>query len=264
MTDRAAQTIKELRAELDELSALVRGFGDEDLARTSGAAEWDVSQVLSHLGSGAEITLAAFDGAVNGTGSPTMEVIRGIWARWDGMSRGERAEAFVTANEALLRRLEELDAGTREELRIELWFPGEPASVARLTGMRLSEFAHHSWDVKVAFDPAATLAPGAVELLLDQVGGMFGYVGKPEALGGRQVAVAVHTTAPARSFGLDLGPAMAITGVPAEADVVLTTPAEFWLRLVYGRHAPEHTPSTVDLSGDAVTLDDLRRVFPGF
>lgn len=38
------------------LAELVSGFTDEDLARTSGAAEWDISQVLSHLGSGAEIT----------------------------------------------------------------------------------------------------------------------------------------------------------------------------------------------------------------
>ncbi|WP_220040329.1 maleylpyruvate isomerase family mycothiol-dependent enzyme [Nonomuraea aridisoli] len=264
MTDRAEQTIRELRAGFDELASMVKGFGPDDLTRPSGASEWDVSQVLSHLGSGAEISLAAVDGAVNATGSPSIDTIRGIWARWDAMPPAERAEAFVTANEALLRRLAGFDARAREDLRIELWFPAEPASVATLAGMRLSEFANHAWDVKVAFDPAATLTPGAAELLLDQVGGMLGFAARPEGLGGRRASVAVRTTSPDRSFGLEVGEAVRIGEVPAEPDAVLTAPAEWFVRLVYGRHSPEHTPSTVSLTGDGVTVDDLRRVFPGF
>ncbi|MBF8193064.1 maleylpyruvate isomerase family mycothiol-dependent enzyme, partial [Nonomuraea sp. K274] len=258
MTGRAEQTISEIRTELDDLVALVKGFGDDDLTHPSGAAEWDVSQVLSHLGSSAEINLAALDGAVTGTGAPAMEFIRATWARWDGMSPAERAEAFVAANEKLTRLLEGLDARTREELRIGLWFPGEPVSVATLTGMRLSELAHHAWDVKVAFDPAATLAEGAAGLLLDQVGGMLGFLGKPEGFGGREASVAVRTTGPDRSFGLDIRQAVTITDVPAEPDAVLTAPAEWFLRLVAGRHAPEHTPSAVTVTGDGITLDDLR------
>lgn len=263
MTDRAEQTIRELRAEFDALALKVRGFGPDELARPSGAAEWDVSQVLSHLGSGAEIMLATLDGTLDGTGTPDMDAMRAIWARWDAMSPAERAEGFVTANEALLRRLEGLDTRTREDMRVELEFLSEPASVATLTGMRLSEFAHHTWDVEVAFDPSAQLPEGAAELLLDQAGGMLGFLGKPEGLGGR-VSVAVRTTSPDRSFGLDVGEAVSITDVPAEPDAVLTAPAEWFLRLVYGRHSPEHTPSSVALSGDGVMLDDLRRVFPGF
>jgi hypothetical protein len=50
---------------------------------------------------------------------------------------------------------------------------------------------------------------------------------------------------------------------PDNPDAVLTAPAEWWLRLVAGRHAPEHTPATVTLTG-GITLDDLRRLFPGF
>ncbi|GAA2293111.1 hypothetical protein GCM10010149_46010 [Nonomuraea roseoviolacea subsp. roseoviolacea] len=47
--------IAALRTEHDRLAGLVPAFGEDDLARPSGAAERDVSQVLGHLGSGAEI-----------------------------------------------------------------------------------------------------------------------------------------------------------------------------------------------------------------
>ncbi|ETK36203.1 maleylpyruvate isomerase family mycothiol-dependent enzyme [Microbispora sp. ATCC PTA-5024] len=264
MAERADQAIKALRAELDDLAALVRGLTADDLGRPSGAAEWDVSQVLSHLGSGAEINLAALDAALGGTDGPDMDFIKGVWARWDGMSPAARAEEFVRANEALVSRLESLDGRTRDDLLVPIWFLPQPIDVAGFAGMRLSEVAHHTWDVKVAFDPAAALDPVAVDLLVDEAGRLAGFLGKADALGGRQVTVAVHVTAPERSFGLEIRDAVALVDTPAEPDAVLTAPAEWWLRLLTGRHAPERTPAGVRLTGDALTLDDLRRVFPGF
>ncbi|MEV6981589.1 maleylpyruvate isomerase family mycothiol-dependent enzyme [Sphaerisporangium sp. NPDC051017] len=264
MTDQADQTIKVLRAGLDEFAALVNGFTEEDLARVSGASEWDVSQVLSHLGSGAEISLAALDRALSGEGTPQMDFIRGVWARWDGMSRAERAAEVVGVNEALVSRFEGLDEAARRDLRVELWFPVPAPDVAGFAGMRLSEFAYHTWDVKVAFDPAATLSPEATELMADGIASLIGFAGKADRLGGREAAVEVRTTAPERSFGLEIRDAVRIADVPGAPDAVLAAPAEWWLRLVSGRHAPEHTPDGVRLTGDALTLDDLRAVFPGF
>ena len=49
--------IAALRREHDQLTALVGTFTDDDLRRPSGASDWDVSQVLSHLGSAAVINL---------------------------------------------------------------------------------------------------------------------------------------------------------------------------------------------------------------
>lgn len=263
-TDRAELTIKALRTGHDELAALVRDFTADDLARPSGASEWDISQVLSHLGSGAEIGLATLEGALEGTGNPGGEFNQSVWARWNAMSPAERAEGFLTANEALVLRYEGLDAAARADLRIDLGFLPAPVDVATAGGLRLSEFTHHAWDVKVGFDSTAALAPEATELLLDQVGLLIGFLGKPAALDGRQVTLAVQVTAPDRSFGLALHDTAALTDTPAEPDAVLTAPAEWWLRVVTGRHAPHHTPATVALTGDTITLDDLRRVFPGF
>jgi uncharacterized protein (TIGR03083 family) len=264
MTDRADETIKALRSGHDDLAALVRGFTADDLARTSGASKWDISQVLSHLGSGAEISLAALDGALDGTGNPGGEFNQGVWARWDAMSREERAESFLTANEALVSRYEGLDEHTKESLRVDLGFLPAPVDLAAAGGLRLNEFAHHTWDVKVTFDPAATLAPEATILLFEQVALLIGFLGKAGELGGRAVTIAVHTTAPERSFGLAVGETVSLVENPSSPDAVLTAPAEWWMRLVAGRHAPEHTPAAVTLSGDSITVDDLRRVFPGF
>jgi len=262
MSEQADQLIKLLRAEGDGLASLVRGFTADDLARVSGASEWDVSQVLSHLGSGAEITLEGLNRALNGTGTASQEFIRGVWARWDGMSREERAENFPVANEALVSRLESLDERTRRELTIELWFPMPPQDVAGYAAMRLREFAYHTWDVKVAFDPAATLSPAVVEPLIDPVQSMLGFLGKAGNLG-RHATVAVRLTDPERSFGLRFDDAVTVVDTPAEPDAVLTAPAEWYLRLLYGRHSPEHTPASAEITGD-VSLDDLRGVFPGF
>lgn len=264
MTDRADETIKALRSGHEDLAALVRGMTADDLARRSAATEWDVSQVLSHLGSGAEINLAGLEGALDGTGNPGGEFNQGVWARWDAMTREERAEGFLSANEVLLRRYEGLDERTRESLRIDLGFLPEPVDLAMAAGLRLTEFAHHTWDVKATFDPAATLASEAVPVLFDQVRVLIGFLGKPAELGGGPVTIAVRTTAPERSFGLRVGETVSLTETPQAPDAVLTAPAEWWLRLLAGRHAPRYTPDAVTLTGGTITLDDLRRLFPGF
>lgn len=264
MTERADQTIDALRSGHDYLATVVHGLATADLTRRSGASDWDVSQVLSHLGSGAEIGLASLEGALNGSGPKDGDFNKSVWARWDAMTPVERAEGFVTANEALVRGYEALDAGARGELRVDLGFLPAPVDVATVAGLRLGEFTHHTWDVEVAFDRTAALAPAAVEPLLDQAGLLIGFLGKADALGGRHARLAVRTISPPRSFGLDLGDAVALTDEPAEPDAVLSAPAEWWLRLVTGRHAAAHTPAGVTLRGDTLTLDDLRRVFPGF
>ena len=128
---------------------------------------------------------------------------------------------------------------------------------------RLSEFAMHQWDVAVAFDPAATLAPEAVPLLIDHVTGLLGWIAKPETLKGRTATLALRLREPDRTLGLDLGESVELTGVPDQPDGELSLPAESWLRLAFGRLGPRHTPGGVDLTGP-LTLDDLRAVFPGF
>jgi len=264
MTDRADQTIDALRSGHDYLTAVVHGLASADLTRPSGAAGWDVSQVLSHLGSGAEIGLAVLEGALNATGTPDGTFNKSVWARWDALSPAQRAEGFVAANDALVSHYEGLDAQTRKELKVDLGFLPVAVDVATVAGIRLTEFAHHTWDVEVAFDHEAPLLSAVTGLLLDQAGGFLDFLGKADALDARPVRIAVHTTAPERTFGLEVGNTITLTDEPEQPDAVLNAPAEWWLRLTTGRHAPAHTPSQVSLASASLTLDDLRRVFPGF
>lgn len=230
----------------------------------SAAAEWNISQVLSHLGSGAEIGLATLEAALTSTGNLGSTFNESVWARWNAMTPGEHADSFLRADEALIERYESLDKTTRAHLRIDLGFLPEPVDVATSAALRLSEFTYHTWDIQVMFDPAAVLAPTAVELLLDRLGMLIGFLGHPDALDGRRLTVAVQTAEPTRSFGLDLRDTAALVETTQQPAGVLNTPAEAWLRLAAGRLAPQHTPPTLQLSSDAITLDDLRRVFPGY
>jgi uncharacterized protein (TIGR03083 family) len=260
----ADRVITELRAGADELDPVVRELSPERLTGPSAAAEWDVSRVLGHLGSGAVINLATLDAALAGRPGPGQEANRPIWARWDAMTPQERADGYLVANADLIARYDSLDATTRETLRIDLGFLPAPVDVAMAARLRLSEVALHSWDVRTALDPAATLRPQAAALLLDHVSFMLGWIAKPAALDGRTADLRVVLHDPERTFGLTLSEAgCGLTDAPTEPDGTLTAPAEAWIRLLSGRLAPEHTPPGVEMTGQA-DLDTLRSVFPGY
>lgn len=261
MPSPADATIAALRSGHDDLAALVAGLSAEQLTTQSVATEWDVSQVVSHLGSGAVIGLEALEASIEGRPNRGMDYNKEVWARWDGMSPAERQAEFPVANAALVERYEGLDDATRNDLRVDLGFLPQPIDVKTAGNFRLNEFALHSWDVRATFDAAATVRPEAVAPLLDQVAMLLGWVGKADRLG-RTATVAVTTTAPDRAFGLVIADAVSLADAPDAPDATLALPAESWLRLATGRLRPEHTPAEVATTG--IDLDDLRRVFPGF
>ncbi|MFD0592596.1 maleylpyruvate isomerase N-terminal domain-containing protein [Catellatospora coxensis] len=76
MTSSADAVIAALRSGHDTLAAHVRDLPAADLTGPSGASEWDVSQVLSHLGSGAEIHLATVEAALAGEPTPASSSTR--------------------------------------------------------------------------------------------------------------------------------------------------------------------------------------------
>ena len=263
MTSLADQVIAALRSGHDDLSAYVANLDENDLTGPSGASEWDVSHVLSHLGSGAEISLAALERALSGAGAAPDGFNQTVWDRWNALPPLAHRDAFVQANLALVERYEGLDPATREELRIDLGFLPAPVSVAAAGRLRLVEFTLHTWDVKAGVDPATTLAPPAVPLLGEGILPLLGWISKPATLDGKRAAVAVDLSDPDGSFGLLLGDAVAVADRPEQPDGELRAPTEAWLRLLTGRLAPRYTPAGVEVSG-AVTLDDLRQLFPGY
>ena len=260
----ADTVIAALRSGYDSLAGLVSGFSDDDLARPSGAAEWDISQVLSHLGSGAEISRAAIEAAIDGEPNPGPGFSQAVWDRWNAMTRRERADGFLQSNQALLALLESLDAGTRDTLRIDMGFLPEPADLATAARVRLNEFTLHSWDIRAGAGERPTLPVDATAALLHGEPNLIGWIGKADPLDGRQAVIAVTTTEPATVFALRLqAPVSVDFDVPEQPDGTLMLPAEAWLRLTAGRLAPQHTPASVTATG-AADLELLRRVFPGY
>jgi uncharacterized protein (TIGR03083 family) len=252
----ATSWVRAVRASHDRLAGLVAGLDGDGLRAQSYDTEWSVADVLSHLGSGAEIFTLYIDAGVTGGDPPAPEDFKPIWEAWNARSPEDQAAQSVAVNQALVARIEALTPEQRAAFHV-MMFGRMPMDLAGVLGMRLSEHALHTWDVAVVLDPAAKVAPDAVDLLVDRLPMMVGFMGRQAPA---PVAVAVSTTAPERAFTLDTG---GVTLAPAGADdtpaASLALPAEAFLRLVYGRLDDE-----TGLQASGVTLPELNSVFPGF
>jgi uncharacterized protein (TIGR03083 family) len=239
------------------MAELAGKFGPDELGRPSGSKEWTVAQVLSHLGSAAEIGLQTLT-----SGKADFDAAQGVWGRWNAMSPEEQARNYVAADEQLVEALEALDDEAQATKRIDMGFLPAPVDVGFFVGMRLSEVGLHRWDIDVSFDPAAQVVPYVVPFVLDILVAFAGYFAKPDGRAGR---VSIETYQPSRNYVLDLSDAGATLreGADAEAQTRLTLPAEALLRLTSGRLTPDHTPASVTVEGQ-LSLDDLRRIFPGY
>jgi len=259
MTELVDRSIEALRARHDELETLVSKLTPEELESRSGASEWTVAQVLSHLGSGAEIMLSTISEAAGITVAPTEN--QEVWDRWNSSSPEEQASAFLEHDERLVAALENTSAEQRRTAMIDLGFLPEPVPFVTPVGMRLSEISAHGWDVAVAIDPDAAIDADAAALLLEHFSGglgfLLGFAGKADQLSNDAVI-----TAGDYQLVVD-DSARIISGSDAVATATFTGPLEAVVRLLSGRLGPEHTPADVEVSGN-VTLDDLRKVFPGY
>src|SRR3954471_4346486 len=156
MTQLADRTIDADHRTYEQLAELVPGLTDDQLTQVSGASEWTVAQVLSHLGSGAEIALDSLRAAKEGR-ERAADANQAVWARWNALSPREQADGYLRAGGELDQAYAELDAAQRSDLRVPMAFLPDPAGIDLFAGMRLNEAALHAWDVEVAFDHAATI-----------------------------------------------------------------------------------------------------------
>jgi uncharacterized protein (TIGR03083 family) len=246
----------------DRLSDIVGGLGADGVRRPSYCGGWTIAQVLSHLGSGAEIFEAILDAVLAGEPAPGHDSFPAVWERWNAMTPDEQVEGFCAADGAFVEHLEHL--GDRLDELEFVMFGSVRMDAAGFVGTRLSEHAVHTWDVAVALDPAATVDDEAVALLVDRLPQMAARIGHAGGAGSRHpLEVTIRTTDPFRRFTLRVDDA--VTLMPAEesrepAGSTLTLPSEAFVRLVYGRLDPAHSPS---LEPEEL-VDGLRVVFPGF
>jgi uncharacterized protein (TIGR03083 family) len=254
-----------LRSSHDRLDSLISPLSGQQLAGPSYCDDWSIAQVLSHLGSGAEIFGMFLDAGLTGGEPPRLESFQPIWDTWNARTPEQQAAAWRHSDALLVDRFESLDGEALARAHIDLF--GWELDAVGLMRLRLSEHTMHTWDIAVALDPAAQLAADGVGLLAGHLGQFAGRSGKPQ---GEHFRVAVHTTDPRRDMLLTVGDKVELTtgtqpGQPAggdEADGDLRLPCEAFIRLLTGRLDPGHTPAGVAAGG--VSLDALRAVFPGF
>jgi uncharacterized protein (TIGR03083 family) len=258
--------IAALRSSHERLEALVRPLDADQIRGSSYCSDWIIAQVLSHLGSGAEIGLMMLPVALGEAEPLTADAFRPVWDRWNAKSPDEQVADGLITDEQHIHALEQLSDA--ELARISFPFIGMDLDAAGLVRLRLSEHALHTWDVAVSVDPAATVAPGAAELLIDNVPEFIApRLGKPQ---GEEFRNRIITTGPDRDYLLTVTETVSLTDWPwtgqeGERELGipdLRMPAEALLRLSYGRLDPAHTPA--DVVADPADLDRLRKVFPGF
>ncbi|BBB01957.1 hypothetical protein RVR_9606 [Actinacidiphila reveromycinica] len=260
-TDALHPWLQALHASSARLAGTVVPLSEQDLSRPSMADGWTVAQVLSHLGSAAEISTTLLERGIAGDGQgPSREEAQPVWERWNALSPPAQREAWLAADARHLRLLDSLDAGRRQSVRVP-YFAG-PLDVPAYAGYRLSEHSVHAWDVEAALTPGATIPRAEVELLwerLDLVATRFRDADTLTRLGPAQFTL--HLTDPGRTVLLDLGAEVHLYPCePAGPAGSLTGTAEAVLRLVYGRSRPTDALA----AAGAVTRADLQALFPGF
>jgi uncharacterized protein (TIGR03083 family) len=247
--------IRAVRSSHDRLAGLLRPLSAAAVEGPSYAQDWSIADTASHLGSQAEIFGLFLDAGLAGEPAPGGDAYPPIWDRWNALAPSEQVRQSIDANEAFVARVEQITYAERDRFTLAVF--GSQLDLAGVLATRLSEHALHSWDIAVALDPSATVAPDAVDLLVD---------GLPAtaARGGRATAgvdpVNVITVAPARSFLLDVSDPVTLQPTAEPGGDPLALPAEALIRVVYGRLDPDHTP----VGADDPRLATLRTVFPGF
>jgi uncharacterized protein (TIGR03083 family) len=258
--------IATLRRSHDRLLGLVGPLSPDQVSGPSYCRDWSVAQVLSHLGSGAEIAMMTLPSALGQAEPVDRAAFQPVWDRWNAMSPDEQAAAGLVADAQHVQMLDQL---SDEDLAsISYSFLGLTLDAVGLIRLRLGEHALHTWDIAVMLDPAAEVAPDAANLLIDGVPTFLApRLGKPAD---PPFLARIRTTDPARDYLLSAADSVTVVDWPGadEAGVdgapiaELTMPAEALLRLSYGRLDAGHTPASV--VADPADLDRLRAIFPGF
>jgi uncharacterized protein (TIGR03083 family) len=257
MSTDARPWIAALRNSHERLAALTGPVTADELRSQSYCTDWSVAQVLSHVGSGAEISNLMLTSALEGT-PLDQAAFAPIWDTWNNRSPEAQASDAITSDEAYVRRLEQLTDAELDSIKFD--FFGMQLDAAGVIGLRLSEHALHTWDVAVTRDPAAVVAPDAVALLTGNLTRVLGFAGKPA---GDSVRARIITTEPDGDYLLAVGDSVTLSdwAPGTDTDGQVRLPAEALLRLVYGRLDAGHTP---EISADGIDFGRLRAVFPGF
>ncbi len=258
MVNGASLWVAALRRSHDQVAARSATLDAETLRMNSYCPGWDIAQVLSHLGSQAEMFGLMLDAGLTGGEAPGPADMPAIWDVWNNRTPLEQAGESTTSNERLVERLEALDPAQVSSFHVTAF--GRDLDLVGVLRMRLFEHAIHAWDIAVSFEPGAVVDQASVDLLVDGLPSVAARVGKPLIT---QTTLRILTNDPDREFALTTGEVSLEPWTDQDATGTLRLPAEALVRLVYGRLDPAHTPPLA-LDSTGIDLEQLRSIFPGF
>jgi len=266
MEPNARAWIAVLRHSHERLLGLAGPLSPEQVSGPSYCRDWTIAQVLSHLGSGAEIGTMMLPSALGQAGPVDRAAFQPVWDRWNAMTPDDQAAAGLVADAQYVQLLDQLSDEDLESISFP--FLGLTLDAVGLVRLRLGEHALHTWDIAVRLDPAAVVSPDAVDLLIDNVKQFLApRLGKPQE---QPFRARIRTIDPARDYLLTASDTVSLDdwpgsqAAPSEGPEIadITMPAEALLRLSYGRLDAGHTPASVIAKPE--DLDRLRAIFPGF
>jgi uncharacterized protein (TIGR03083 family) len=250
-----SKRLQALRASVEHLQSVANLIDPSDYESPAYPSDWTIADTFSHIGSGAVITKRRAEDSVADR-DPDPDFNASVWDEWNAKAPQAQVIEALAADQSLLAFFEATTTEDRSAITMALGpmnfdFDG-------VVGLRLSEHAVHTWDVEVASNPDATLPADAANLLLDNAPMYVGFSAKPT---GVEKKVSVRTSDSARDFTLEFKTdSVGLSESRHDDSVDLELPSESFVRLIYGRLDPDHTPSTIK----GAEVEDLRAVFPGF
>lgn len=243
-----------LETSATRLRGLVGHLDAVQLATQAYPTKWTIADVLSHIGSGAVIMRRRLEAEVDHAPVPD-GFNQSVWDEWNAKDVLAKAASALDADRHLLDQVVALT----DEQRNDFHATFGPMSVdfSGFLGMRLNEHTLHTWDIEVAFDSKATLQTEATAVVIDnlEVIGRFG--GKPDGIDRK---IVVRTTAPERAYLITTtSDRVSLEPTTSTEAFDIEVPAEAFIRLVYGRLDPDHTPDGTE----SAVVESLRKVFRG-
>jgi len=155
-----------LRSEYERLSSHLGSLSDREISAPSACAGWSIADVTAHLAWNARLYVRSLTFALSGEipqTPKTKEDSQPITANFvrdraielrRKLGRG-LLESFTEHNERFITMLKGVNPAFRDQLTIP--FINRLIPLRQLVGLRISEVALHSWDIRSPNDPGAEL-----------------------------------------------------------------------------------------------------------
>jgi uncharacterized protein (TIGR03083 family) len=267
-----------IRAEASQLRNFVAGLDPEAWSRPSACAGWTVGDVLAHLTQGAGTWSEAITRAIAGDASapPGQPLLRP--GERGSEATAQRAVAFrqATGQEALLhafadgyQRLHHILLDVQPNDWDKPCFHRRGVMLTReYVGLRLQELTIHGWDIRSAFDAAATLSDRPLPALVGQVQRWLSNTFSPDPRLSAPVRYRFDVSGPApiRQDVLVSQDSVQITPVTDRgADVTFRCNTGDYFLLVYGRLPFDRAVNTgrLQIEGDRAPAYCFTTLFRG-